>query len=101
MPKPVARVVIVPLTDGRKAKVLRAIDERLNDTAPWIASVPEGTLLYDQAGLDAAVAAIPDYSELLQRIRAAAGDPGGKLMQDELVARIAANHSGVKEVPRG
>lgn len=34
-------------------------------------------------------AMVPDYSELLQRIREAAGDPTGKLMQDELVERIA------------
>lgn len=33
--------------------------------------------------------AMADYSELLQRIREAAGDPNGKLMQDELVQHIA------------
>ena len=37
------------------------------------------------------VALQPDYSELLQKIREAAGDADGKLMHDELVARIAAN----------
>ncbi len=31
----------------------------------------------------------PDYSELLQQIREAAGDPTGKLMPDELVEHIA------------
>ena len=37
------------------------------------------------------VALQPDYSELLQKIREAVGDADGKLMHDELVARIAAN----------
>jgi hypothetical protein len=39
---------------------------------------------------------VPDYSELLQRIREAAGDPNGKLMQDELVDHIAKLCSAAK-----
>ena len=40
-----------------------------------------------------------DHSELLQKIRKAAGDAEGKLMQDELVARIAANAK--RDIPTG
>lgn len=42
----------------------------------------------------------PDYSELLQRIREAAGDPTGKLMQDELLQRIEAAMSDAFCGPR-
>ena len=44
---PVARVAIVPYEGGRRAKVLRAIDERLGNKEPWIVRAAEGTLLYD------------------------------------------------------
>lgn len=37
---------------------------------------------------------------LLAEIRAAAGDPEGKLMQDELVARIRRMRDGLKEIRR-
>lgn len=55
--EPCAKVVIVNMVGGGRAKVLRAIDERRNNDTTWIARVPEGTLLYDQAALDAAVRA--------------------------------------------
>jgi hypothetical protein len=50
---------------------------------------------------------IPDYSDLLQQLREAAGDPRGKLMQDEFVehvrklARAAATPVQAGAVPPG
>jgi hypothetical protein len=64
--------------------------------ANWCAECPKKNTPEQRiAALEARVAVSADYSDLLHRIRVAAGDPKGKLMQDELVARIAALAAGV------
>lgn len=84
-------------TDGLDGKCFAADGVTPTYTAsglPIMVSAAEFNRVYSElAALRAtpATAAEPEniYAELLQQIREAAGDPLGKLMQDELVAHIA------------